>query len=72
MKIDFDRDSDVAYVYIEECKLEGAVDKTIEVNNNIILDFDSNGKLVGIEALNATKNLSEELINSLVVSSESL
>lgn len=62
MKIDLDKDADAAYIYINE---SGEVDKTIEVNENIILDFDENGRLIGIEMLNASKNLSNELLRSL-------
>ncbi len=59
MKIEIDKDSDVAYFYLKETIAAGEVDKTISVNQDIILDFDHMGKLLGIEVLNASKNLSK-------------
>lgn len=66
MRIEIDKEVDAAYIYLDETSKEKASFKTIEVNNNIILDFDKEGKLIGIEILNASKNFSKEtLINAL-------
>lgn len=62
MKITFDKEADAAYIYIEEETKEGASVKTIEVNEDIILDFDKDDKLLGIEILNASKNISREFL----------
>jgi uncharacterized protein YuzE len=59
MKIDIDKESNCAYIYIKEVIQEGEVKNSIEVNDDIILDFDINGKLLGIEILNASKILSK-------------
>ena len=45
---------------------EDEIAKTIEVNENIILDFDKGGKLIGIEILHASKNLARDFLNSIV------
>ena len=66
MKIDVDKDANAAYIYIDEDIKDGEAAKTIEVNENIILDFNVEGKLLGIEVLNASENLSKELLGSLV------
>jgi len=66
MKINIDKEVDIAYIYIKSDIQEGEVKKSIEVNENIILDFDNQGKLLGIEVINASENLSEELINSVI------
>jgi uncharacterized protein YuzE len=66
MKIDMDKDANAAYIYIKECIEEGEVAKTIEVNQDILLDFDKDNKLLGIEIKNAKENLSKELKKSLV------
>lgn len=64
MKIEYDKDANAAYIYIvENIAVDEAV-KTIELNDNIILDFDKNGKLLGIEVLNASKVLNKELLVS--------
>lgn len=53
---------DAAYIYLESPIKEGMVKKTIELNNNIILDFDKEGKLIGVEVLDASKVLNKRVI----------
>ncbi|MBS3076861.1 DUF2283 domain-containing protein [Candidatus Pacearchaeota archaeon] len=65
MKIEIDREVDAAYIYAKSHIGEGEAVKTIEVNEDIILDFDVNGKLIGIEILNASKNLTKDFLNSI-------
>jgi len=57
MKTTFDKEIDVAYIYLKEKIEEGEAVKTIAINEDIILDFNSDNKLIGIEVLNASKNL---------------
>jgi len=57
MKIEIDKEVDAAYIYLEDQSKTEEVARTITVNENIILDFDSSNRLVGIEVLNASKNL---------------
>lgn len=59
MKIEFDKDADAAYIYLKEKIEDGEVARTISINENITLDFDSSNKLLGIEVLNASKNLAK-------------
>jgi uncharacterized protein YuzE len=66
MKIEIDKEVDAAYIYAKDEINDGEVVRTIEVNADIILDFDENGKLIGIEILNASKNLTKEFLNSVV------
>lgn len=60
MKFEYDKDVDAAYIYLEDTIGNGEVDKTIELNNNIIIDFDKKGKLIGIEILDASKVLNQK------------
>ena len=62
MKLEYDKEVNAAYIYLEDKIKDGEVKKTIELNDDIILDFDVNGKLLGIEVLNASKILNKELI----------
>ncbi|MFH1358556.1 MAG: DUF2283 domain-containing protein [archaeon] len=62
MKIEFDKDIDAAYIYIEDSNDDKKSEKTIEVNKDIILDFNSEEKLIGIEVLNASKNLTKSFL----------
>ena len=68
MKMTYDEDADAAYIYVKEKIEKGEVKKTISLNENIILDFDKNEKLIGIEILNAKTvmpktSISKELIS---------
>ena len=66
MKFEYDKKADAAYIYLrypiedKECK------RTVELNENIILDFDKSNKLIGVEILNASKILSKETIEEAI------
>ena len=57
MKITRDTELKTAYIQIKEKIEKGEVKKNIAVNDEIILDFSSDMKLLGIEILNAEKYL---------------
>ena len=56
MKIEYDKDVDAAYIYFKEIST-GEVAKTISLNESVNVDMDKDGKTLGIEILNASKNL---------------
>ena len=62
MKIEYDKTVDAAYIYLEYPIKEGDVKKTIELNQDIIVDFDSKDKLIGVEILNASKVLNKKVL----------
>ena len=62
MKFEYDKDVDAAYIYIEFPIKNKGVKKTIELNENIILDFDSKDKLLGVEILDASKILDKKVL----------
>lgn len=62
MKLEYDRDVDAAYIYLKYPIKEGEAQKTIQLNENIILDFDEEDKLIGIEILEATKTVKKEVL----------
>lgn len=56
--IQADRQNDALYVALSEHALDtGAVAKTVRVNDDIALDFDAAGKLVGVDVANASAHL---------------
>jgi len=62
MRVTHDPTVDAAYIYLEDSIAPGAVMKTYccdpaEVNGQINLDFDSSGRMVGIEVLDASRLL---------------
>ncbi len=62
MKLEYDREADAAYIYLEYPIKEGGAKKTIQLNDNIILDFDDKNKLLGVEILDASKTLKKEVL----------
>jgi uncharacterized protein YuzE len=69
MPVRFEYDSSVnaAYIYLGGPRAAGSVTKTyacdpIQVAGMINLDFDKDGRLIGIEVLDATSKLPPELL----------
>ena len=65
MKIKYDKKIDAAYIYLIEGEFK--VDFTYscdpsEINTEINLDFDSTGRLIGIEIQNASSKLDKKLL----------
>ena len=66
MKITFDKEADAAYIYFKEIS-EGEVKTTISLNDSVNIDLDAEGKTLGIEILNASKNLPQSALKSAVL-----
>ncbi|MEK6952064.1 MAG: DUF2283 domain-containing protein [Nanoarchaeota archaeon] len=62
MKFEYDKEVDAGYIYLDYPIKDGEAKKTIELNENIILDFDEKGKLLGVEILNASKVLNKKTL----------
>ena len=62
MKLEYDKEADAAYIYLDYPIKKGMAQKTIQLNDNIILDFDRKGKLLGIEVLDARKVLHKKTL----------
>ena len=62
MKLEYDREVDAAYVYLVYPIKKGQAKIQRCLNENIILDFDSKGKLLGVEILNASKVLNKKAL----------
>jgi len=62
MRIEYDKEVDAAYLYFVHPLKPGQSKKTAKVNADINLDFDKNGKLLGVEILNAKKHLDRKII----------
>jgi uncharacterized protein YuzE len=56
MRIELDKEADAVYVYFKDIS-EGEVDKTISLNDSINVDLDSEGRTLGVEIVDASKNL---------------
>ena len=71
MRVTYDPSVDAAYIYLEERIRPGGVAYTypcdpLEVRGQINLDFDDEGRLLGIEVLDASEKLSAALLASAI------
>jgi uncharacterized protein YuzE len=66
MKFEYDKEVDALYIRIEEVKIA----RTEELAEGVNLDFDTQGRLVGIEILNALERYRPSDI--FTISTESL
>jgi len=66
MKLTFDKEADAAYIYFKVIS-PGEVSKTISLNESINVDLDREGRAIGIEILNASKNISADSLNTAVL-----
>jgi uncharacterized protein YuzE len=69
LKITYDRDADAAYIQLATEIGVGGVAKTYPCDpveaGMINLDFDSNGRLVGVEVLGARRLLPADLLDQV-------
>jgi uncharacterized protein YuzE len=63
MKLEYDSQADAIYIRLEDV----AVASTRELEDNLIVDLDAKGKMVGIELLFVSDYLSPEDIDSFTV-----
>ena len=68
MKITYDKDVNAVYIQLSLQQPEGV----IEVADGINIDVSSDGKIVGIELLDATEKVSLESLLSYEISAETL
>jgi len=66
MKIEYDREVDAVYIYLQQKQ----VVKTIELSDVVKIDLDEEGNLIGIEVLDATQRYS--LADIFNISTENL
>lgn len=69
MKITYDKIANAAYIYFKDIS-PGEVAQTISLNDNLNIDLDSEGKTLGIEILNASKNLPSTTLKSAKIISD--
>ena len=65
MRTEIDIEADAGYIYFKEI-VAGEVKKTISLNDSINVDLDSDGKIIGIEILEVSKNLPKAGFGELI------
>ena len=61
MKIRLDREADALYFRLDD----GTIEDSEEVRPGIVLDYDANGTVVGVEFLNVSTRAAEDALTSL-------
>jgi len=64
-KLIIDEDNNIAYMYLDESK-RNDVANTIELNENMNIDIDKNGTVIGIEFLDAKEQFKNKLRPSML------
>lgn len=63
MKLEYDRQADAIYITLRDSQ----VVTTQEVDDNVVIDVDQSGKIVGIELLFVSDYLSPEDVDNFTV-----
>lgn len=66
MRITLDKEADAAYIYLKEISA-GEVTDTISLNESVNIDLNKDGKTIGIEILDASKNLPVTALKSAII-----
>ena len=62
MRVEYDQKADAMYIWIRKAKY----DVSEELSENVVIDLDKSGRIIGIEVLDASKNLGKELVTKIV------
>jgi len=62
VRVEYDSKADAIYIWLRKARYEISE----ELAENVIIDLDKNGRIIGIEILDATKNLGKELVNKIL------
>ena len=62
VRVEYDEKADAMYIWLRKAKY----DVSEELAENVVIDLDKNGKIIGIEVLDASKNLGKELVNRIL------
>lgn len=61
MKISFDREADALYIQFRE----GSAGKTLKLQDGVLMDIDTEGRIFGIEILDASIRLPSESLGQI-------
>jgi len=62
VRVEYDSKADAMYIWLRKAKY----DISEELAANVIIDLDKNGRIIGIEVLDASKNLGKELVTKIL------
>lgn len=61
-RVEYDSKSDAMYIWLRKAKY----DISEELAENVIMDLDKKGRIIGIEILDVSRTLGEELTNKIL------
>ena len=62
VRVEYDSKADAMYIWFRKAKHEISE----ELAENIVIDLDKSGRIIGIEILDVSKNLGKELVNKIL------
>ena len=62
VRIEYDSKADAMYIWLRKARY----DISEELAENVIIDLDKRGRIIGIEVLDASKNLGKELVDKIL------
>jgi len=62
VRLEYDQKADAMYFWLRKTKY----DISEELAENVVIDLDKNGRIIGIEVLDASKNLGKELVTKIL------
>jgi uncharacterized protein YuzE len=62
VQVEYDKKADALYIWVRKAKY----DVSEELAENVILDLDKSGRIIGIEVLDASKNIGHELVTKII------
>ena len=62
VRVEYDSKVDAMYIWLRKAKYEISE----ELAENVIIDLDKNGRIIGIEILDITKKIGRELIDKIL------
>jgi uncharacterized protein YuzE len=62
VSVEYDPKADAMYIWLRKAKYNISE----ELAENVVIDLDKNGRIIGIEVLDASKNLGKELVTRIL------
>jgi uncharacterized protein YuzE len=62
VQVEYDKKADALYIWVRKAKY----DISEELAENVILDLDKSERIIGLEVLDASKNLGNELVTKIL------
>jgi uncharacterized protein YuzE len=62
VRVEYDSKADAMYIWLKKARYEISE----ELAENVIIDLDKRGRIIGIEIFGASKNLGQELVSKIL------